>query len=219
MDLTAVERALASLPDPESALGAVLTYLASREDLRTRVHGYFEYQRKAVRSSDSGPGRKTVPFAFERAARDLLYDLPDHPSLIGDRQGWWLLHRRATRAVLLRPGQVPPSPADLEAADHATRPDDFGPHHLPTDPWPDSLRESALRHLAQDATLTEEGRRAARKVIDNDVAPVGRSRQAVPSVAARGPAGGPGRDLSHTRLRSRARPARGVHAGPATSPP
>lgn len=176
LDLTAIEEALGTLPDPEAGLSAALMYLASREDLRTRVRGYFGHQQQAVKVGSSRPTRRKTEFPHLQVARRFLHDLPAHPALIGDRGGWWLLHKRATRAVLLPPGQDLPTPADLWTADTATRPDDFGLYRLPTDPWPDSRLEDALNRVQRDPTLTETERKAARRVVTNDVAPAGRNK-------------------------------------------
>ncbi|MFI2428668.1 hypothetical protein ACH5A7_32050 [Streptomyces sp. NPDC018955] len=176
LDLTAVEEALATLPDPEAGLSAALMYLASREDLRTRVRGYFGLQHQAVKMGSARPTRRKAEFPHLGVARRFLHDLPAHPALIGDRDGWWLLHKQATRAVLLPPGRDLPTPADLRTADAATRPDGFGLHRLPTDPWTDRRLEDALDRVQRDPALTETERKAARKVVTNDVAPAGRNR-------------------------------------------
>ncbi|MGW3631632.1 hypothetical protein ACWD7F_15930 [Streptomyces sp. NPDC005122] len=176
LDLTAIEEALDKLPDPEAALSAALTYLATREDLRTRVRGYFGHQQKGVKLEYKS-ARKLTPFTYLEVARRFLHDLPEHPSLIGDQNGWWLLHRQATRAVLLRPDQNRPSTTDLERADNATRPDEFGLHRLPTDPWPTRQLETALEHLQHDSSLTDTERKRARRVIEENVAAANRNKQ------------------------------------------
>ncbi len=176
LDLTAIEDALATLPDPEAGLSAALMYLASREDLRTRVRGYFGHQQKAVKTGSSRPTRKTVEFPYLQVARRFLHALPAHPALIGDRGGWWLLHRRATRAVLLPPGQDSPTALDLRRADDAGRPDDFGLHRRPTDPWSDARLRDALDLIQREPALTETERKTARKVVTNDVAPANRNQ-------------------------------------------
>ncbi|MFG2526200.1 lonely Cys domain-containing protein, partial [Streptomyces sp. NPDC048527] len=153
LDLVDIQDALSQLPDPETALEAVLGYLASREDLRTQVTGFMGSHDLVVKFPQGIGLARDTQFAHLDTARRFLYELNDAPSLIGDEAGWWLLHKKATRAVLLAPGTSTPSPQDLARAHNLTRPDTFGLFQLPTDLWNFTQRETAYQSLMADPTL------------------------------------------------------------------
>ena len=146
LDLIAVEPVLAGLPDPRRALTAILTYLATREELRTRVHGAFTHHWKHDKHTQE---YTLTPFAYQDVADRHLHRLPGLPPLIGDTDGTWLLHKRATRAILLAPGSTAPTPEELTAAAAHTRLDTFGLHRLPDDPWPPEHLTRALDHITR----------------------------------------------------------------------
>ncbi|MEV7190120.1 hypothetical protein AB0O11_39155, partial [Kitasatospora sp. NPDC093102] len=165
LDLVGIEALVKSLPDPHSALEAALTYIASHEDLRTRVTGFFGTHWKEL----TPDGKRTkmtelTDFSLLDVAKRFLYPV-DLPQLIGDENGLWLCDKIATRAVLLAPGTHEPGPEDLARARAATRPDDFGLHRQPTDPWPDHLTAEAKRHLS-GAGLGADEHELARQAID-----------------------------------------------------
>lgn len=160
LDLIAIEGALADLPDPDAALTAILRHLASREELRTRIRGVFDHHWKHDRPNETFT---LTPFAYQATAARHLHYLPQLPSLIGDPDGVWLLHKRAARAILLPPGRTAPTPADLAAEQQRTRPDDFGLHRLPDDPWPRADLDEALDHAAR--TLRPDELEKARTIL------------------------------------------------------
>jgi hypothetical protein len=153
LDLIAIEPALAELPDPEESLAAVLSFLASREKLRTRVRGVFDHHWKC----DSVSGKfSLVPFTYQHIAAAFLCHLPELPPLIGDGQGVWMLHKKAARAILLEPGRTAPTPEELAAEGACTRPDNFGLYRLPDDPWPREYLVEAIDRLPADFSALDQ---------------------------------------------------------------
>jgi hypothetical protein len=162
LDLIAIESTLAELPNPEESLAAVLSFLAAREKLRTRVLGVFDHHWKC--GTEAGKYSLT-PFAYQHISTAFFCYLPELPPLIGDGQGVWMLNKKAARAILLAPGQTAPTAEELATEQARTRPDDFGLHSLPDDPWPKEYLDEAVSHLAGDLTLSAENHVKAHLVL------------------------------------------------------
>ncbi|MFE1522052.1 hypothetical protein ACFW9I_35520 [[Kitasatospora] papulosa] len=138
LDFVDIEGPLKALPNPEAGLAAALTFITSRADLRARVTG-FSLLHKHI--EPNGKMGDTKEFSLVNVARNFLQPV-SAPPLLGNQEGWWLRHKKFVRAVALRPGENSLRDEDIQAAHKLTRPDNFGLHRLPQDPWSKEMLDS-----------------------------------------------------------------------------